>query len=375
MKNNFKKIALLALSITLLGIVFSGCEKQSLNFEEETILLIPEKHEIILKSQQKQELDLDFEKKLLSIIVAKSLLNIEFRNLLKEEAMKQFDGDYDILYQNVKNVNFTKGKTIEDFLFENYLTEKGKTSDATKENFNRIISLIPDFQISIPVNCDKWNSNTEIPLVTYIPYDFDEQTTQFVKAFDFKGNVYILPVGQTPNVPVIVIGSNERINIQPTNDEPTITQTSKLTRADGMKEILKELKFTNLSYYESWLQGKPEIELSIFASDKTKIKTWTVVPKREDVDNVYKEYNSYLIRWYFGSYGDFLIYCWVELDGGGTTTTTYTYKDPNTGLTTTITTTGSERDDKIGCSPVHKNDPNNEEYDLGMFRWIETFEN
>jgi hypothetical protein len=46
----------------------------------------------------------------------KAMAQPEVRQFLKSEALKKFDGDFDILYKNVRNTKLSTGKTFEETL-------------------------------------------------------------------------------------------------------------------------------------------------------------------------------------------------------------------------------------------------------------------
>ncbi|MBN2893606.1 MAG: hypothetical protein JXL97_17170 [Bacteroidales bacterium] len=310
-----KKISLFTISalFSIIAVFAVSCEKNELNISEENnSLVIPKNTVSHITDTQVNQID-NQNRKIISFAIAKSLQNPEFRTFIKEEAMKQFDGDYDILYQNLKDKSIIKGKTLEDFIFDAYVAEKG--TNATKDDFENIIKSIPDFQISVPINCEKWDAIKEIPLATYIPFNFDEQTTKFVTAYDFKGNTYYLSTGVEPDVPVVVIGSCER------NDKALNTnQTSFYNPKNSEKYqynkpvILNCIHFIDLSLYETWIQGKPEIRGELYREgSEHSLGNFYAKPNRSDVDQKSKVYNLALIPKWYSSYGDHLyIKFWEE---------------------------------------------------------------
>ncbi|HLO44850.1 MAG TPA: DUF3103 family protein [Leadbetterella sp.] len=166
--------------------------------------------------------------------IARLLSEKDFRKILKEEANKKFDGDYDILFSNFKNVQF-KSKKIEDFI--------------TSSNVARANEKL---NISIPILIENWNESKQEPLVA-VAIGVVEKETKFLKAFDSKGKSYILDANIEPNVPVIIIGNNERMNYK---EE---IKKNKSARTSGNYEKITWLKCPNLSDIESWYFGAPEL--------------------------------------------------------------------------------------------------------------------
>jgi hypothetical protein len=133
----------------------------------------------------------------------------------------------------------------------------------------------PLLNISIPIHAEKWDFKKNNLLVAALT----SEDNPVVKAYDSKGKVYFLDHKKDPDVPVIVIGYNERFSFINGKYErkPFIgAQTSLLTknmkiascsfpyRVNNNYEWLKEMKFLDLSQYESWTRGAPEIKLRVF---------------------------------------------------------------------------------------------------------------
>jgi len=177
--------------------------------------------------------------------------NAEFRNVLKTESMKQFDGDYNVLVKMIDSMNINHEDnliSISEYLgsidtrVRNISNNNGNAnnSDTTvlngegsspnsNNNINNITppsppnggtggpSYIPDLiieypniQIGIPLYCDDWNPNIYIPICTFIPDNDDS----YDEVEGFQGdNIIMVDAINEPTVPVIVIGENERVNV------------------------------------------------------------------------------------------------------------------------------------------------------------------
>lgn len=149
-------------------------------------------------------------------ILAASLNNTDLRNLIKSEADIQFDGDYDILTSHLHKKTFS----LENVSVKSHLINNGIFTRSNENGFhgnlNELLTVIqkefPNLQISIPIHCDEWNTNDYIPLVAYLPYDFDDQVATEVEAFDVNGNVHILSLEEEPEFPIIVVSISERVD-------------------------------------------------------------------------------------------------------------------------------------------------------------------
>lgn len=204
-------------------------------------------------------------------ILASATGSADFREALKEEALKKFDGDYDVLYENIRSKT-VKGKQVAAYL------DKGETvKQAAIEN---ILRKNPLLNISIPLHSEKWNTSKHSLLVAAM----DSEDSPILKAFDSQGKVYYLKHDIEPDVPVIVVGYNERMAFD--NGKYTRKDFVELDliqspigggksgrtmscsapyRNNNNYEYLSAMKFMDLGQYESWTRGAPEVKCRVYA--------------------------------------------------------------------------------------------------------------
>lgn len=143
----------------------------------------------------------------------------EFRQLLKTEALKMFDGDYDILISKISNMevssNQSNFKNSEvKMKVKELLSSKIATETKLKSGGNildELIEAFPLLQIAIPVHAEDWIPEVYTPTVTFLPEEYKDATTEILTGYDKDGNVEYLDVINEPEVPVIVISQNERV--------------------------------------------------------------------------------------------------------------------------------------------------------------------
>jgi hypothetical protein len=132
--------------------------------------------------------------------------NYELRNLLKVEALKQFDKDNDILYQLIRNEK-AGNQTVSELL---------SSYAESKEDFASIEEKLPLLTILIPTLPDftpeNWNVNSEIPQVAVALSQKGE-----VPLYDKSGKQTIVPSGYVPAIPVLVVKQNERVKVNSGN--------------------------------------------------------------------------------------------------------------------------------------------------------------
>jgi hypothetical protein len=299
--------------------------------------------------------------------LAKALTNVQLREFIKEEVLKKFDGDYDVLFSKVLTQANQLGVDLADL------------TTTTDEQ--------PLLNLAVPVNAESWNAQTYTPLVAFLPGDYDEATTTQIKAFDASGNVHILDTKKAPSVPVIVIGQNERTEIQQgqvvlkkglisvgtVKKGDSQGKYSPLSNAGiagcGLMPYDKMLYLTgfrseNLGAIEHWTLGAPEIRMNMYYADQnrnvnliygsTAGNLWEP-SKRSDVDKNWWRFSNKLTRW-SQSYGDMVNFNLWEEDGGSNKGVPVVIKGKYLGIEFEVnfTVTIKNDDEYIGAFPVDR---------------------
>lgn len=127
------------------------------------------------------------------------------RNFLKEEALKKFDNDYDIIYFIKKDVVLGDGQTLHQKMLK-YATQK--------ETFEKNVERYPLMNIYVPVlpdfTAESWNPSIEIPVVAVEPDRLNRQ----VNIITPEGEQFKIPHNTVPAVPTVVVKENERVVIE-----------------------------------------------------------------------------------------------------------------------------------------------------------------
>lgn len=192
---------------------FNRCQNENLNVPIESLTELKSTFSI---ESEKQKYDKHVKK--FALAIAKSLSDKNFRKLLKEEASLRIDGDYDILWKDFKQkkIKTSLGEiSLKDLIEKN--GENNNANDLKKANIvepeflEYFDSFLKKLQISVPLHCDTWNIEFFEPLVVFLTSDYDEGQ-EFVEAYNSKGDVVKLSNKDEPDMPVVVIGLNERSN-------------------------------------------------------------------------------------------------------------------------------------------------------------------
>ena len=102
--------------------------------------------------------------------------------------------------------------SIKDLL-NAYMPDKGEAGRKSgASTIDDLTEKYPYLQISVPVNAEEWDDDY-MPLVTFIPEEYDELTTTEVTAYTPEGTTLALDAVNPPDEPVIVISMNERVEI------------------------------------------------------------------------------------------------------------------------------------------------------------------
>lgn len=190
-----KKTHLNLLLTATLSIVFLSCEKEQYLEQEIT-------KETVQHSAD--ELRTAFAKNL-----APALVNKELRLFLKTEALKQFDGDYDIVFNMAKNNVVTEyGQTFYELLEANWEGEISLEEITT--DFPTLNILIPNL-LSAPV--ELWDAEKVIPLVAVKNSEQHQEGVEYLHAYNSKRQESRLPAFEEPLETTIVIESSERVAV------------------------------------------------------------------------------------------------------------------------------------------------------------------
>lgn len=179
---------------------------------------IPSSAQNILENSTYDEYALEFAK---AINVAINNHD-DFRSLIKDEVMKQFDGDYDLLVKTAfdKTVAashdmITKNNHNDIISVKEMLAHYCSVADMqTKSSvafLDELVDKYPELQISVPVHAEEWDPETYVPSIAIVPYDFCEFETKTVPGINADGEFIEIDAINPPEEPVIVVSLNERV--------------------------------------------------------------------------------------------------------------------------------------------------------------------
>ncbi len=352
----------------------------------------PEQYEMQTASRAVQNYDGKMDE--IAMALAKSLSDAQIRRLIKTEASKRVDGDYDILFGSLGN------KVLGGRTFNQILEVSLNTNPAARAmTVSALTQQLPLLNISVPVNIGKWDVEQYTPLVAVLE-GFDENKQ--IKAFDKDGKVHWLDPKKAPGFPVVVVGKSERYGLSPSGLPEMKTGFLPLSKGganmrskvdeiggEGFEEEdyagnepsdpapsgnycndLSALNLTltgwysgNLNAIENWIRGIPEIRMRAFAvrQNGTKVDVYGDPVKgnlwppnnRNMVNQRWWNLSDYLFYWNVNDYGEEITFILHEEDGGAPKDITIPISYKKGGLTasTSITFRVDDGDDYVGYFP------------------------
>ena len=149
-------------------------------------------------SMTNTEIKKEFGKALAKVLVESA----PARELIKKEALKKIDYDYDVLYLMVKDEVLGDNTTLEGLLSK-YLD---------KDFFDLIENQISNLTIFVPelpedsFSAELWDVKTDIPDVAIRTFD-----QEGIPAYNIQKGEYVINAAEVPTYPIVVIKENERI--------------------------------------------------------------------------------------------------------------------------------------------------------------------
>lgn len=128
--------------------------------------------------------------------------NAEIRRFIKNEALSQFDNDYDVFYPFVKNKIVANGQTFREILLS-YCDNEEMLSQIEESSLLLNI-LVPDLSLFDSFNAENWDINdAEISVISKDDID----NTLYENGEDIGS----LPLNEIPAFPCLVVKNNERL--------------------------------------------------------------------------------------------------------------------------------------------------------------------
>lgn len=128
--------------------------------------------------------------------------NQEVRELVKNEALKKINHDYDVLYMLIKDKRLSDGETLEKLLLKHI-------NAATLKSIEQEMPTLTIFVPSLPENtfsAEIWDTGHDLPSVAISVRNYND-----VPVYESSGESFTLKGDEIPAFPIVVIKENERI--------------------------------------------------------------------------------------------------------------------------------------------------------------------
>lgn len=198
-------------------------------------------------------------------VLAKSLTDPAVRRFIKYEALQKPDKDYDVIYQLVKN------KTLDNQLtFRETLAQYCESI----EELDRITNQDPTLSILVPYlgnnfNAEIWNpEKNETPQVILRNSLLNKDITM-LRGYDPNGNPISVERYKWPQIPTLVVKSNERLvtRNEATATKMNATDNCALSNDEGIFAYFSDPEFINRDTINA-ITKRPLMFWQFFAVDE-----------------------------------------------------------------------------------------------------------
>ncbi|MDD5231480.1 MAG: DUF3103 family protein [Candidatus Marinimicrobia bacterium] len=292
--------------------------------------------------------------KYFAMAVAKSLKHPEICQTLKKKIGEKFDGDYDALWDHIKNKRIS-GRDLR-VLVNSRFSERTRNVLPIEK-----IEEVPLLQVALPVNFENWDGESTI-LVAYTPLTIDDMEWKEIYAYDADLKEYILDANTEPDFPVMVAGINERNKFVLNS---YIAKTSDIM-TEYRTEIMDKIKI--LDDHEPWTSGDPEIYI-VSAGTREQQGMYNRVNLTHVNDENHWYYTDVnLFEWNTITWGNYTGYGVLEYDPNG-----YNYEVTvlEENLKVKIKEKSDGNDDYLGCvNSVGYDENSGTQYDFGDVKMV-----
>ncbi|WP_291527952.1 hypothetical protein [Bacteroides sp. UBA939] len=163
--------------------------------------------------------------------------SMEVRGLIKEEALKKINYDFDVVYLLIKDKKLNNGKTLEGLLSEHLDINRLALIEQKLPTLTVFVPSLPEESFS----AGSWDTSTEIPAVAISTFAMND-----VPIVNSCGNDSIIPSHLIPKYPIVVVKENERIVTSTFTRSSDLQANSHLTIPVNKSGV--QLQFINDSF-------------------------------------------------------------------------------------------------------------------------------
>lgn len=257
--------------------------------------------------------------------VAQALKREDVRFLLQEEAALKRTGDTEALLKNLDQRPLRDGMLFTEAVVQGYASAEAAhgrhmSREMADSSIRGLTSKFHNVHVAVRPAGANWAAQDAIPLVAYSPVGFQEEELETIVAYDVHGNRHLLDPNRDPDAPVLVVGLNERTDI---DGNPRHSRwdpakggnftPAELTTVESLLEIVSTLGVRDDN--ESWVDGDAEIWLQV-RSEKLETYKGSFTANWDNPKE--RVYDRTLFDYAPSYYGPWVVYFWYEEDNGST---------------------------------------------------------
>ncbi len=301
------------------------------------------------------------------IMLAKNLIssiseNPQVGEIITSECKKKFDGDFDVLCNDLfnKSVNQSNSKSIKIGEMVNETAKLNKVKSLTNININDFANTLISNDSLLQIYYYICNGDsTNFEGIVIVPEGVKERDGKDLLVIKKDGSESYIRSDIDPHTNYLVISKNERVaslNIKSSNSQLSYAKKVKMT-GEGKNMSIVQATFTSMDAkrtVEDWFGGEPEVRLNVLYPLINPTTNLIVEARNSSFlypgqwlklglfENTVK-WNTTLVQCPFWlsnekNYGRRLI--WTEEDGtSAATTINNIWTEKTIGLTTSINTT------------------------------------
>lgn len=194
--------------------------------------------------------------------LAAAVASADVRDTVHDAVDERFDGDTEVLWSSLA-ADPTFDAEVAAAAGEG---QAAKTAPLSAVELETATDALPRLQVAVPENFESWDPATYTPLVASMPEGVDDLAVETVTAYDAEGNAVTLDAQVAPEVPVIVVGLNERTDEDGTlqSDAPVSSgaKTGGSTSLAAAASYQVRMQLVSLKDdKEPWTKGDAEISM------------------------------------------------------------------------------------------------------------------
>jgi hypothetical protein len=191
----------------ILTVCFVSCTKDEFSNEGNEMLPVETSAvDVIYKADPDANVLRSFGKALYESLIESPML----REIIKTKALEQFDRDYDVLYQIIKNEAVENGLTVRKLLLKHFENEDVLKQIETKHpTLTIFVPILPENSFSAEI----WNTTEQIPAVAIRANHHNTPAIGEYGFIDANSDEFAIEAGYIPAFPIVVIKDNERVAV------------------------------------------------------------------------------------------------------------------------------------------------------------------